>query len=255
MNPNELPLAVRVMTSLGSLHLQVRRRHWFRAEVLVFLAFSIAIGSLFTVLASSAYPLATTNGQSSLAPVATWVEATGKPTVIRGPVAETLGLGKTDVRVRERGFRVSGDPLTRVCSTVDAADSADIVLLALVEETTGDAFLWRATRQGELISSATFVSGIANKVDNQVAATAFVAQKDYFTRKMRLETFRTHPAPETTPQIQLPSDSNDQERTVRPLRKPAFYSEVMVLLSSPWAIPAIAIVLVMAGAHRPARRR
>jgi hypothetical protein len=91
-------------------------------------------------------------------------------------------------------------------------------------------------------------------VETQVAATAFVAQKDYFTRKMRAETFRTHPAPETTPQIQLPSDSNDPEKTLRPLHKPAFSSELMVLLSVPWAIPAIAIVLVMAGARRAPRR-
>lgn len=255
MNAKAITSGVRAKRSSPSLPVQPRPRHRFAAELVAFWVSSIAAVLLIIVAASSAYSLPTTSRQSSLAAVATWVEATGKLTVIRGPVAKTLGLGKIDVRVRERGFRVNGDPLTHVCSTIDAPGSGDVVLLALLQERTGDAFVWRATRQGELISSATFASGIANKVDNQVAATAFVAQKDYFTRKMRLETFRTHPAPETTPQVQRPSDSNDQERTVHPLRKPAFSSELMVLLSSPWAIPAVAIVLVMAGAHRPAGRR
>ena len=172
---------------------------------------------------------------------------------MRGTIATILDLGHDDLPVRERGFRGEGEKLTHVCTTVTQSAKTIAVILALVDEDTGNATIWRATTNGELVASAKFVNGRATKIPNEEGQTLFVAEKEYILRQVRLNSFRTNPAP--TPKSQsTPAPIGDavnvstsQKRTHQTL-----HSELMLLFLNPWVVPAIAVILAM-GIHRASR--
>lgn len=160
-------------------------------------------GVLANRIASSALSIPSMASEPTLGQVAEWIDRTGQLTVIRGPVAHALGFPDVDLRVRERGFRKIKERFTHVCSTCDLSGYEDIVFLASVDESTGDAVVWRATRKGQLIATAQFLDGTARPVSNEDAQTAFVAEKEYLVRQRRTRVLRASPT--SAPKLKTPS--------------------------------------------------
>jgi len=131
-----------------------------------------------TVIASPRLPGSAPTRQTSLASLAQWLDTSGTPTVIRAPVAKALGFANADLPVRERGFRDKSEQLTHVGSVIAVPGYQDVVFLALVNESTGDATVWRANSSGDLVSSVLFVNGEARTNPNQQTQGTFIAEKD-----------------------------------------------------------------------------
>ncbi|MBA3353221.1 MAG: hypothetical protein H0U23_12525 [Blastocatellia bacterium] len=151
------------------------------AQLFVVVAMILGVLTLAAIfVGSSLASFPSTVFHTSLLDIGNWVDRSGRPTVIRGRVAEKLGFTSVDLRVRELGFRKPSEELTHVCSTTDLLGFEDTIFLALVNESTGDALVWRASRNGDLISTARFENGVATSISNNSAQTAFVAEKEYF---------------------------------------------------------------------------
>jgi hypothetical protein len=223
-------------------------------QLIVVCAHVSGIIALVAILVSSASALPSTAFRTSLSQVGEWIDQTGKPTVIRGVVAEALGFPNADIRVRERGFRTTNEQFTHVCSTADLLGFENVVFLASVDEATGDALVWRATRKGDLISSARFAAGVAEPLRNDAARTAFLAEKAYFVRQMRTPAFRTNAAPVPVRQTPPPHTEASEGKKIQESRNGGLPSEVMVLVLNPWVVPVIATILVIA-AHGASPRR
>ncbi len=147
------------------------------------------------VVASPNMSQSRATSQTSLASIAKWVEQTGKATVMRALVAAALGFENADLPVRERGFRAKGEQLTHVCSIIAAAGHEDVVILALVNEDTGDAAVWRANRSGDLIFSARFANGGAQRISNEESQAIFISEKGILLSQMRDRLLRASPQP------------------------------------------------------------
>lgn len=223
-------------------------------QLIVVWASVSGIVALIAILISSASALPVMEFHTSLSQVGEWIDQTGKPTVIRGVVAEALGFPNVDIPVRERGFRTANEQFTHVCSTAELLGFEDLVFLASVDEATGDALVWRATRKGDLISTARFADGVAKPVRNDAAQTAFVAEKEYFVRQMRIQAFRTNAAPVPIRQTPPPHPEASVGRKIEVSRNAGLPSEVVVLLLNPWVVPVIGVILAVA-AHRASPRR
>src|ERR1051326_1473159 len=146
----------------------------------------IIICVALVLITSSGAALPTTAFKSSLDLLASWVNETGKPSVIRGPVVEALGLPPADLLVRERGFRGPAEQFTHVCSVSSEPRFEDVIFLALVDENDGSATVWRTTRVGQLTAAVSFVDGKATRTSNEATQTMFVSEKEYFLRQMRV---------------------------------------------------------------------
>jgi hypothetical protein len=232
-----------------------RFRSFIFAQIGTALAFVIGIVVLAsTILCPRAYSSREITFQRSLSQVGEWIDRSGKITVIRANIAEKLGLQNVDLRVHERGFRIRGEQFTHVCSTADLPGFQEIMFLALVDEATGDAVIWRATRTGDLVRTARFEDGLAKTVPNETEQTAFAVEKEYFLKRFRAETFRNNPAPpytlQATPRpLELAVEANVRTRS----RQATLPSEITVLLLYPWVIPVVIAALVM-GACVKSRR-
>src|SRR6266446_8086739 len=192
----------------------------------------VGVIALIAIVVSSASALPTIAFRTSLSQVGEWIDQTGKPTVIRGVVAEALGFPNVDIRVRERGFRTANEQFTHVCSTTDLLGFEDLVFLASVDEATGDALVWRATRKGDLISTARFADGVAEPLPNDAAQTAFVAEREYFVRQMRIQAFHTNAVPVPVRQAPLPHTEASVGGKIEASRN-GLPSEAVVLLLNP----------------------
>lgn len=218
------------------------------------LASTIGLISLIaSLVSSSAKGFPTTDSQSSLLQIAERIDQTGKPSVIRGVVAEALGFPDADIRVRERGFRKIGEQFTHVCSTSDLLGFENLLFLASVDEATGDALVWRATRQGELVSTARFANGVAKPIGNQQKRSAFVGEKEYFIKQMRSQSSHTNSAPVPRQDVTPGSGKTSARRADEKTRRRDAISEIVVVFSNPWVLPVIALVLALGG-HRASRR-
>lgn len=195
--------------------------------------------------------------QTSLAPIAKWVEQTGTATVMRAPVAAALGFENADFPVRERGFRAKGEQLTHVCSIIALPGHEDVVVLALVNEDTGDAAVWRANRSGDLIFSARFENGEAQRISNEVSQAIFTSEKGYLLAQMRDRLLRASPQPSpratSSRPMQAPIPATKAPGSERAGRTP-LSSELDVLFLYPWVLPGIALVLML-GVYRSGRPR
>lgn len=224
--------------------------------VIVWTSIVGTIGVLASLLISSpALSVPSTSSRTSLMQVGEWIDQTGKVTVMRGSVAHALGFPDVDLRVRERGFRNTEERLTHVCSTSDLLGYEDMIFLASVDENTGDAVVWRATRSGHLIATARFTGGTARQSPNEEAQTAFTAEKEYLIRQMRAQAIRTSPA--RTPKPESPSEpaqANARSKMPDAWKNTALPPELVVILLNPWLLPIIAIAVAVA-AHRAARTR
>lgn len=145
----------------------------------------VALTAILMPSSANCFPDTALN--TSLSQVADWIDKTGKPTVIRGTIAKQLGFSTADLRVRERGFRKHDEKLTHVCSSIDLRGFEDTICLALVDEATGEALIWRATRQGDLVSTARFKDGLAQHIANETTLATFVAEKEFFVKEMRTQ--------------------------------------------------------------------
>ena len=145
-------------------------------------------------IASSRLPESAPTSQASLESLAQWLDTSGTATVIRATVAKALGFTNADLPVRQRGFRGEGEQLTHVGSVIAIPGYSDVVFLALVDESTGDATVWRANRSGDLVFSVLFVNGEVRTNPNQPAQGTFIAEKDYLLRQMRDRLFRASPS-------------------------------------------------------------
>ena len=210
-----------------------------------------------TVVASPNTSQSRPASQTSLAPIAKWVEQTGTITVIRAPIAVALGFENADLPVRERGFRAKGEQLTHVCSIIAVPGHEDVVILALVNEDTGDAAVWRANRSGDLIFSARFANGEAQRLSNEESQALFISEKGYLVAQMRDRLLRAspQPSPRTTSSrpMQAPIPAIKALASERSPRIP-LSSELGVLFLYPWVLPGIALVLML-GVYRSGRPR
>ncbi len=170
----------------------------------------ICVGSAMVM--ESALPRPLTVLEGSLSTVAEWINKTGQTTVIRGPVAHSLGFPAIDLPVRQREFRGEQEKLTHVCSVSQRGDNA--VFLALVDENTGDATLWRTTVQGTLVSGARFSAGDAQPIAIEGAESAFATEKEYIVKQMHIRNFGSEPAADT-PSI-TPSSFHGRQSTKSP---------------------------------------
>jgi hypothetical protein len=231
----------------------------FRSDMLAQLgtAFGPVIGIVVlasALVCSPAYSSRETAFHTSLSQVGEWIDRSGKITVLRASIAEKLGFQNVDLRVHERGFRIAGEQFTHVCSTTDLPGFEEIILLALVDEATGDAVIWRATRSGDVVRTARFEDGLAKTVPNETEQTPFAVEKEYFLKRFRAETFRNNPAPpytlQATPRpLELAVEANVRTRS----RQATLPSEITVLLLYPWVIPVVIAALVV-GACVKSRR-
>ena len=126
-----------------------------------------------------------------LARVVSWLMESGKPVVIRKHIANAFGLGGVDISVRERGFKPPGQDLTEVCAV--ASNAPDILFLARVNEADGSAIVWKTSPSGKLDATVSFdpVEG-AKLVSNSGHEAAFIAAKNYFIGKAKMDDPKAH---------------------------------------------------------------
>ncbi len=176
---------------------------------------------------------------------------------MRAPVAAALGFENADLPVRERGFRAKGEQLTHVCSIIALPGHEDVVILALVNEDTGDAAVWRANRSGDLIFSARFANGEAQNISNEESQAIFISEKGYLLAQMRDRLLRASPQPSpkatSSRPAQAPIPATEAPASERSRRTP-LSSELDVLFLNPWVLPGIAVALIL-GVYRSGRPR
>ena len=118
-------------------------------------------------------------------PVAEWVLKTGAPTVIRGHILRAMDLEDTDVAVKQRAFRKTGELLTHVCAVSIGPDDGELIFFSLVDERDGTAVVWRTSSAGEVVSTVLFAGGVATRVPDVQFRDEFAREKMYFFEKMR----------------------------------------------------------------------
>jgi hypothetical protein len=208
------------------------------------------VGAVFMGCVGIIAVSSTTRPDAPLEPLAEWIDQTGNPSVIREPIVHALGLPGGDLRVRERGFRKTGEQFTHVCSVSPRPALKNKIFFASIDEATGDALVWMADRRGQLEKSASFVNGLATRNSNNRLESAFQAEKAYFRVQLRDQIYRTRPAsPPPTPAYDVTTRvlSGDHRATT-------LSSEAILLFSNPWVIPAIGLVLAAASQRRPKSR-
>ena len=165
-----------------------------------------------------------------------WVGKTGRPTVVRANIARAFGLADHDIPVKERGFHVSGEQFTHVCSVGSGAGYEGLLFLASVDESDGRAKVWRMSQNGRLLATVTFDGVVAEAVLNSRFASEFAAELDYFVRRGQFGVSPSSPAPPA------PQKGTQSHGVVRPPRGGLFQPELMLTASGPLALPAILAV-------------
>ena len=145
---------------------------------------AVLIATLATIVSGSI----SLPGQSQpLKPLADWLQRTGKESVVRARILEAMDLPAKDMPVRERGFRHEGERLTHVCSVSSVPRYADLLFFAQVNESNGDATVWRTSFDGVLVSTVRFTGGVVERVPNEQFKSGFDTEKLIFTTRMRLD--------------------------------------------------------------------
>ncbi len=145
---------------------------------------AVLIATLATIVSGSVSQPAQ---RQPLKALADWLQRTGKESVVRAPILEAMDLPAKDMPVRERGFRHEGERLTHVCSVSSVPRYADLLIFAQVDESTGDATVWRTSFEGVLTSTIRFTGGVVERVPNETLKSGFDAEKLIFTTRMRLD--------------------------------------------------------------------
>lgn len=145
----------------------------------------VSVGALGTY-ASFPRPSKSSTVNANLGLLLDWVEKTGRPTVMRAVVARAFGLDDRDFPVKERGFHESGEEFTHVFSVASSPGQEGGVFLALVNESDGQATVWRMSQSGILLATVIFADGVAQAVPNSRFESEFAAEFRYFLRKAQL---------------------------------------------------------------------
>ncbi|MDQ6809527.1 MAG: hypothetical protein M3Z64_08925 [Verrucomicrobiota bacterium] len=204
-------------------------------------------------------PTAVRSGQQ-LRALAEWVNGTGAATVIRGHVAQGLGLPDIDLSVQQRGLRIAGERLTHVCAVPRVKGPVEMLILARVDERDGIADVWLASVTGDLLAAVRFEAGAVEVQSKNDAEANFDTEKDWMLSKLQAEQGRDYePTPiprEAKPSaVATPAASAPEVRYgTAPIRHRRFFWETTTLTSLPWIVPAVIIVLII-GAIGPTRRR
>lgn len=122
-----------------------------------------------------------------------WVLQTGTPSILRARVAVQLGAGDQDVSVIERGMRVIGDKTTHVIGVRLGPDLSvvDFIFLARIIEEDGSGIIWKSSALGELQSTIVMnPDGGVERISNDTQLGEFLAEREYFRRKMREKNVR-----------------------------------------------------------------
>jgi hypothetical protein len=129
-----------------------------------------------------------------LKPLSDWLRQTGKPSIARSRILEAMNLPAGDMPLRERGFKHEGERITHVCAISAVPGYEGLIFLAQVDESNGDATIWRTGLDGVLVSTVRFTKGIAERVPNERFRSGFDGEKFIFLTRMRIQ-----PAPSATP--------------------------------------------------------
>lgn len=182
-----------------------------------------------------------------------WIDQTGRPTVIRANIARAFGLADQDIPVKERGFNVSEEQFTHVCSIGFGAGYEGLVFLASVDESNGSATVWRTDKNGVLLATVTFDDGAVENVPNWRFAAQFGSELDHFLKRARSAKFRADSGP--TPRDRRSAELSDAPNGLgHTPRYAPFLLETMLIASSPLALPAI-ITILATGALSARKRR
>ena len=175
-----------------------------------------------------------------------WVLQTGAQSAIRSHIVEVMHLPAIDMPVRERGFRVTGETMTHVCSVSTAPGYTGLLFFALVNENDGSATVWRTTTSGELINTVRFFAGVAVLIPNEEARSIFDAERAYFLKKLQQ-------LPRNFTDASLDKASLDSIAAPKRLRSMPLGLEARVIASNPLVLPVIIFALVIGA--RSTRRR
>jgi len=121
-----------------------------------------------------------------LKPLAEWLRQGGKESVIRARILAAMDLFARDMPVRERGFRHEGEKITHVCSISSLPGFTDLMFFAQLDESNGNASVWRTGIDGILVSTVRFSGGVVQRVPNEEFKRGFDFEKMIFTTKMRM---------------------------------------------------------------------
>ncbi len=203
-------------------------------------------------------------GNPSISSLKSWVRATGKPSLIRGIVAEQLGLPAADLAVIERGFRKEGEQFTHVCS-IGAAPLPELLFLASVDETSGDAKIWRVNTKGDVVATVLFSNQSARQIQNSSIDTEFRSEMAYFLAKAPASAALIPEKPLSDKGKSAPADFKTTALLVNsgakappafiPRRPPSSRSaELIALFATPFVLPIVVLILVI-GAVPVSKRR
>ena len=106
---------------------------------------------------------------------------------MRARILEALDLPAKDMPVRKRGFRHAGERLTHVCSVSSVPRYADLLCFAQLDESNGDATVWRPSFDGVLVCTVRFTGGVVERVPNEGFKSGFDTEQLIVTTRMRLD--------------------------------------------------------------------
>ncbi len=122
------------------------------------------------------------------------------------------------------------------------------IFLASTNEDTGDAVVWKLDIHGKLLVTVVFYNGSARRVANDSFKAEFVAEKEFFVKKLR-------PSRGGEPGASRVQHSGiDASVPVKASKAARGDTELSVLFLFPWVLPVIICALIV-GAYQPTRRR
>ena len=98
-----------------------------------------------------------------------------------------MNLPVFDMPGREKGFWHKGERLAHVCSVSEAPAHHELILFAQVDQSNGNAIVWKTDLEGKLESTVQFIDGAVARVPNEQFRPAFEAEKFIFLTRMRMQ--------------------------------------------------------------------
>jgi hypothetical protein len=117
-----------------------------------------------------------------------WVIQTGRVVPLKKDVAIAMGVAAEDIRVKERGFRITGESLTHVVGVRPGVGPGgiDLYFFARVMESTGSGVIWLSSSYGKLLRTIFIDPSEGVKIlSNEDQLGEFLSEREYFRRKMR----------------------------------------------------------------------
>lgn len=153
------------------------RSHWPNPRKLA-VGFFVSLTLLGTILAQLSSNL--TDGP--LGPLADWVINAGKETVLKAPVAKTMGLGDWDVPMHGLAFKPPGDDRVHIVLVGTSQGQTDIVLTHINMDQIGP--MWLTSPTGVVRKTVYEDSDKVTLVTDGRYDADFEAQKAYMRSKV-----------------------------------------------------------------------